>query len=196
MAEFRVRRHVAAEGRLPMICMLCGAPATTRKNKRMIYKPSWILMLILLGVLPYFIVSFALEKRALLVAPLCERHQGHWRTRNLVLWGIFLSACVLAGAALLAGKQFGGFLCMGACCIGLVWLVTAAVLYETSLHATEITTEGMTLTGVSLHFLDALRTVQPPPQVKLEEQRYFQSSPRSDAPGPADEFYDPSGPRA
>jgi len=192
MAEFRVRRHIAAEGRLPMICMLCGEPAVTQKSKRMIYKPSWTLVLLLLFVLPYFVAAILLEKRATLVAPFCTRHQGHWRNRTLVLWGIFLVACTLAVAAVVVSEPVAYRCLFVMFCVGFGWLITAAILYETSLHTTEITREGMTITGVSVHFLEALRDVQRQPTVNLEEQGYFQSAPRSDAPGPADEFYDPS----
>src|SRR5271166_3724350 len=103
MPEFRVRRYVASQSQLPMICMLCGAPATTRKSKRMVYRPSWVLALILLGVLPYLIVALILEKRCVLQAPCCSRHEGHWRMRTLILWGIFLGASVLGIAGIAAG---------------------------------------------------------------------------------------------
>jgi len=194
MPEFRVRRYVAAEGQLPMICMLCGARATTRKSKRMVYRPSWVLALMLLGVLPYLIVAFILEKRCVLQAPFCSHHEGHWRTRTLILWGVFLGACVLGVAGIAVGQDVGGALCGVSCVVLLAWLITAAVLHETSLHATEITDEGMTLTGVSVQFLNALRMAPAPPNMPLQEQAYFRRSAQPGMPGPGDQYYDPRNP--
>jgi hypothetical protein len=196
MPEFRVRRHVAAEALLPPICMRCGAPATAWRRKRMVYRPSWVLVLLLAGVVPYLIVALILEKRCKLQAPFCERHKEHWTVRALVLWIVFLSACVLGAAALVAGgKDISGVLCVASCVVLLGWLITAAVLHETSIHATEITDEGMTLTCVSAAFLNALRTAPAPPSVAMEEQGYFRPEPYPNtAPGPADQYYDPRNP--
>lgn len=85
MAEFRVRYHVAAEGRLPMICMRCGRPATTRKERRMVYKPGWVVWLLIVGILflplllAYLIVALCLEKRC---GAFCSRHWTEFKTRQ------------------------------------------------------------------------------------------------------------------
>jgi hypothetical protein len=185
-----------------MICMRCGAPATVTKRKRMTYRPGWVLILILFGLLPFLIVSLILEKRCRLVAPFCEQHRGHWSVRSLWLWGIFMTAFAIgvAGiamvAALPAGRSGGdifGVTCPLSLVILLGWLITAAVLHETSIHATEITDYGMTLACVSERFLNALYQQQRAnPYARLEEQQYFGQGQRRDVPsGPGDQYYDP-----
>lgn len=194
MAEFRVSRYVAQDGQLPMICMRCGAPAIAYRKKGMTYRPGWVLLLILLGLLPFLIVALITEKRCRLMAPLCEQHEGHWRVRRLWLWGIFLSAVVIGvGGLVTRNDSIMGMACFASAIIGLGWLITAAVLHETSIHSTEITDAGMTLVGVSQRFLDALYS-QPRtnPSGRLEEQEYFRPGGRGERPpGPGDQYYNP-----
>ena len=59
---------------LPPVCMACGAPATVRKRKLFSWQPQWVPVLILVGLLPYIIVSLVLTKRQRVETPLCERH--------------------------------------------------------------------------------------------------------------------------
>jgi len=199
MAEFRVRRHIAAEGRLPMVCMRCGVPATILKSKRMTYKPGWLAWLLFSAIfffpilLVHLILSLVLEKRSILNAPLCKRHEGHWQVRSLVLWSLFLGACALGiGGIVVLPHNIGGLLCFGSGIAALGWWITTAVLSETSLHATEITDDVMTLTGVSQEFLDAVVNLTNAEMAdRLKEQLYFRPSSPDDPPGPEDQFYDP-----
>jgi hypothetical protein len=103
---------------LPPLCVKCGQPSSGRPLKKTFYWHSpWLYLLILPGLLIYFIVALALRKRFDLALPLCEAHRSR---RTTMLWiGGLLSLCVvifpIIGAAIgkddLVGPLVGfGFL--------------------------------------------------------------------------------------
>jgi hypothetical protein len=80
-----IRLHVQqANGRLPMVCIRCGEPATVVRTKTMSYYPRWLIFLVLgglPGLLLIVVLALGLRKRARLQTPLCDRHQNHWTIR-------------------------------------------------------------------------------------------------------------------
>src|SRR6266852_5675304 len=102
MALVRLHRD-DADGYIPDVCMACGEPASATKTNQMSWCPPWVGVLILIGLLPYVIVSLILTQRATIQAPLCDQHQGHWFNRLLLTWGSFvLFGLMEAGAIVVA----------------------------------------------------------------------------------------------
>src|SRR5579883_2552105 len=98
-------RDEAVYGDLPPVCMRCGADATTTRGQTLSWCPSWVIVLIFTGLLPWAVVSMLLTKRMKIKAPMCDRHAGHWFRYKLFL------GLGLAGAFLLI---VGGFVLLAA----------------------------------------------------------------------------------
>jgi hypothetical protein len=209
MASVRLRRYEAEDGQLPPVCLVCGGKARSLTSKVMRWHPSWVYVLILLGLLPLLIGILLTQKSCRLEAPLCREHKNHWFSRSLVTWLSFLGLIFVIGilVAVLSSRQPGrgddtfAFVCLGSVVLVLVWLIIVAVLNQTAVRPSEITDRHITLNGVSPEFVDALddwryseeeeeevrprgRRTRPPPLPgpdELEEDDRPRRRPRPDA---------------
>lgn len=151
---------------LPPVCMRCGAPCDDVVKKKFSWYPSWVWVLILANLIVVIIVASILTRRMTVLAPLCREHRNHWTLRsNMIVGGFF--TIILAGAmGLLFGpNEFAGFLCLGMFGVLLLWVIVAIGSFETSIHPSEITDDGITLERVAPGFIDALeqqRESEPP----------------------------------
>ena len=163
MAEIRLRLR-EADGRLPMVCMCCGEPATVTKTKKMSWCPPWVGVLIVAGLLPYAIVASILTKRARVQGPLCEQHKGHWLYRLLILWltlavvGFVGLVAIIAVASLPRhlSDSLGPFICIGSVGLFVVWLIGIIIMQYTAIRPKEITDRDILLTGVCDSFVEAV----------------------------------------
>jgi hypothetical protein len=169
MATARLDRDEVTGGRLPQMCMKCGAAATVERKKSFSWCPPWVGVLILAGLLPYVIVASILTKRMTVHAPFCAEHQNHWSWRNWFIWGGFACLALLGfGAFVLmvsadtrggrnsSQADLGGIFCIGTIGIGLVWLIAAAIIQNTGIRPSEITDDGISLINVARDFVDAV----------------------------------------
>src|SRR5262249_27098808 len=149
-------------------------PATIAKNKTFRWHPSWIDTLIVVGLLcftPLFIagvvMAFAMSKSMRVAVPLCEAHKNHWLWRTWYILGgfaFFLFAGILA-FVLVTGlsdenremRGIAGLACVGTAGAGLIWLISAAIIQNGAIRASEITESRITLIRVSPKFVDAVR---------------------------------------
>lgn len=188
MAEVRLGRVEAEQGKLPAVCMRCGAPATTTRRRRFRWRPAWVLALLFFGVLPYIIVAMILDKEMRVVLPLCAAHANHFTVRARWVWGIALMLVAILGVLLLGGiyvsETLGGAFCGAAILAPVVWLVALIVLMKTAIHAVEITDDSITLTRVTPKFADAMqqRTDAFCPQPRFDPNRPGERG--------GDQFYD------
>jgi hypothetical protein len=166
MAKVRLSRYDAEEGRLPDLCMRCGAEGTFARTKTFSWFPQWVYILILGGLLPFAIVALVLTKRMRVEVPLCPDHQRHWMWRNLLVIAGLIGLILLGiGAAVLimelerrpGFRNIGGWVCGAVALLGLIWLIVAAVLGTTAIRPSEITDRDITLIGVSEEFAEAYR---------------------------------------
>ena len=170
MATVRLGRYEAEEMRLPSLCMKCGAEATGHVRKTFSWQPSWVIILIVFGLLPYVIVALLLTKRMTIEAPLCDQHKNHWSWRNLFIYGGFVLFLCLGVAAIVvlanqenqrgAASALAGLFCGATAVGGLIWLFAAAIIQHTGIRPTEITDQSITLTHVTPVFVDALAEVR------------------------------------
>jgi hypothetical protein len=189
-----IRLHVQqADGRLPMVCMRCGEPATVVKTKMMSYYPRWLILLVL-GGLPGLIVlavlALALRKRARLQTPLCDQHQGHWTIRLAIGWaaavGFVVAAIATVGAFIMlenAGPRnadvFAPFVCIGGMFVFLGLLILIVIVHSTSIRPDEITRTHILLNGVSDAFVTAVEEAEIERRVRLRRWEYEDEADRA-----------------
>src|SRR5437868_5984208 len=123
---------------LPPVCMVCGAPATVRRNKQFSWQPQWVPILILGGLLPYLIVSLILTKRQRVETPLCDRHASYWWlfptllvVSFLAIFGVGFVVFALLNAAVQNGpgnSDLPGFACLATVLALIVWVIVAVVM--------------------------------------------------------------------
>ncbi|HZU36874.1 MAG TPA: hypothetical protein VFA18_13225 [Gemmataceae bacterium] len=186
MAKIRLYRDEVNPDCLPPVCIRCGGDAAVYKQRLFSWHPSWVWVLIFVGLLPWAIVAMALTKRMRVYAPFCELHRNHWRDRALYVFG-GLAVVALIGFGLVAAlimesnaprnqgnETLTGWLCFGGCAVAFVWLIIAAVVENRTIHATEITKRTIVLVGVSTDFIDAVedqRDQEEEELVALEKER-------------------------
>jgi hypothetical protein len=160
LSEYECRR-----GLLPGVCMFCGAPATTRVERRFSWHPSWVYLLILINLLVTLIVALILTKKMTVRVPVCDEHEGFWRRRMLILVLTFLlvAACCTAALVYLAylppavNDELTPWLCGGGVILFFAWLIVAAIYSSAGVRPTEITESFISLSKVHEDFVDALR---------------------------------------
>lgn len=166
MASVKLWDDETRDGGMPMVCARCGAEATVTKSRKFAWHPQWVVLLILVGLLPYVLVALMLTKRMRVAVPFCDAHKNHWLIRNVVVLGMLgaLAPVALGAFFLLADRQpgepappLGGFLCVGSMIGLVVWVIVAVVATSTTIRATEITDESITLTKVSKEFAAAVK---------------------------------------
>lgn len=167
MADLRISLGEAERG-LPPVCMCCGAAADSTTNRKMSWHPPWIGVLILLGligVVLYAVFASMMSKRALLAAPLCERHRNHWKMRLVIILVSLLMMTVLGGLAIAVVatdvrgptvEMLKGISCGVTIFLALAWLILLVTLQNTSIRPKEITDVDLFLTGVSPAFIEAV----------------------------------------
>jgi hypothetical protein len=179
MAEFRVPRFVLEEGRLPMICMCCGAPAVTTRTKFLTETPGWLLLILACWSFGGAIRATALaseQDRCFVVAPFCAWHKNHWT--NQVLWPFLVLA---SGASLCLMCIALEEVTLGVTLVVIsvpVTLVMAAICRHASIHASVITEDGVILNNVSHRFLEALEPNPAAAYRRLDEQESFRQDTR------------------
>lgn len=166
MPELSISRKQATEGRLPKLCVECGARATKVQKKSFSCNPPNAVLGVT-ALLVYVALFGFMNKQMTICMPFCEKHQNHWKWRARFTWvGLFL-VCFLGLAALLlfaskadnpqGGSSFlSGFACMAFSCVGLVWLAGTFLFNYSSIRPTEISEDTVTLAHVCQPFIDAV----------------------------------------
>jgi hypothetical protein len=152
MASVRLDFYDLDDDALPDVCMKCGAPAVTRNQKTFSWHPSWALVLLLLGLLPYVIAALILTKRRRVSIPFCETHKNHWLWRVLFALGS-LAVPLLLFAAGVAADSAG--LAVAGVLSAIVWLIAVAVVFNTAINVVEITDDSIKLRNVGGEFVRA-----------------------------------------
>jgi hypothetical protein len=159
VARIRIYRSEASGEQFPRLCMKCGRRAEVDVPQTFSWMPSWVMILILLGWLPWLVVMLITRKTMRIVAPMCRDHAGHWRVRKayvwlgLLFWIGYAVALVALGDALPEGAQ--GPAILAGIFGGLAWLVSAAVVMNGAIKAAEIREKSADLVNVNRDFADA-----------------------------------------
>jgi hypothetical protein len=148
--------------------MRCGTAAGVYREKVFYFSPWWIYLGIPLALLPFFILAFLKSKPARVRVPLCPLHRNLWRWQHSIL----ILACALVSVIfgliplqlLLQGRYAAEkeekILIVASLAVlagPYLYLGAAIALKYLGIHATEVTTKSLTLTGVADEFAEALR---------------------------------------
>lgn len=159
-------RECTVDGRLPPVCVRCGADTDRTVRKTFSWYPPWVNILIVAGLLPWLIVMLLMTKRMTVYAPVCDEHKNHWLVRGLIsngaaILGTLALIGLICGGILIADNNAASadFALYGLIAgIGLFipLLIIAVVVSKGTTRATEITDEEIKLTGVADEFVDAV----------------------------------------
>jgi hypothetical protein len=160
MASVKLRNPDRYDDELPDLCMKCGERATAYWWKTFSWYPGWVVLLILVGVLPFIIVALILTKRMRVEVRFCDAHKNHWQKRNLIVFGSLFALIALGVFSLVLFNALGEKDLMGRTCIGLfflsvAWLITSLFVLASAIRPAVITERHITLVGVSRVFADA-----------------------------------------
>jgi hypothetical protein len=151
---------------VPALCMKCGEPAAFQLNKKFQWNPGWVYFILLVGVLPFVIVALVMTWRRRVCTPFCDRHRGYWRFRTIFMLGgvlVILAAVITVGVSV-SERMLTPPLDMAAlvavALLAILWLFSAAIIQSTSIRATEITHERITLAGVHPIYVAAVHKLQ------------------------------------
>jgi hypothetical protein len=184
MAQIRLRKGETDAEHLPMVCMVCGEPATTHVRRKFTWAPEWLSILAFSVVVAgtvlaalVVILYFAFRKRMLVEVPTCDRHHGYWRRR--LLWAYLpLMVVMIAGGGELIfmlsmdegpdqESMYGP--CFGTVVGAFMCLVIAAVLLTSTVRAASIGDRGITIKKVDERFVQALIAKRRAEREKAEE---------------------------
>jgi hypothetical protein len=175
MTRVRVRLDDAGDGNLPHVCMYCGEETDETTLKTLQWQPPWLGVVLLIGLLGcivpaivvYIVVGLIFTKKAVVQAPLCDEHQGHWTNRTLLVVGSFLAFAVLAALVnyvVYSVARPGSNLTPIAMIITLglfvAWIVIAVKAQSSTIQAEEITDREIVIKGVCKEFVSAVAEVE------------------------------------
>lgn len=108
MAHVVITREAAeTDGKLPALCMCCGAPATVWVTRRLMLKPPRFNQVELAEIAIFKAVhALATSDYVHLRTSFCEKHRHYWRIKAIVLFGgmvMFFAAMFLALVFAVAG---------------------------------------------------------------------------------------------
>jgi hypothetical protein len=162
MARVILALDEVEEGRLPRVCMSCGAPAEVEHSKVFSWQPGWVIVLIFFGLVVYVIVAIVLTKRRRVWTPLCQRHANYWSIRAWYILGGFSAILLALVVWMVSGANAGAqteWWPMAGLALGgafLAWLISAAVLHSISIRPERIAATKIGLLAVHPQFKVAL----------------------------------------
>jgi len=193
MALIHLYRDEFAEGRLPSVCIRCGAPAVIAKYHTFAWHPRWVDSLLLgllaawlfgvaalLFILVWVIIALATTVRMRVSVPLCRAHRKHWTWRLGYIYtgtgffaivGLTALVYVIVQARKDEASDLIGFLCVLPAGIGIAWLISAAVIQNGTIRATEIKDHRITLCRVSPAFVEAVEAADDQEEEEYHRQR-------------------------
>jgi uncharacterized membrane protein YecN with MAPEG domain len=161
MASVWIERPCSEPEDLPDACVRCGEETTRRSRRTFTWVPAWTLLLMLLGLLPYYAVAAVLRKKCRVSVPICDRHKDHWLLRSIVALGSFVFF-IPAGIGLMillvtltegTGWEPLSLLGCGSGIFG--WFAFIVLVNYAAIRAAGITDDAVKLTGVCPAFIDA-----------------------------------------
>jgi hypothetical protein len=177
MAHVVVTREEAEdEGKLPAVCMCCGAPATTWVTRRLMLKPPRYNQVELAEVAIFKTIhALTTSPYVRLRTSFCDRHRHYWTIKLIVLLGgmlLFFGAmfltCVLGLVATINRPQPQPVLVAIAVIIALLglvgWLVPLLILWRKPIRALGMDQGLIIVDNVSDSFASAVQATRPRPE--------------------------------
>jgi hypothetical protein len=175
MAHVVVTKEEAeAEGKLPAVCMCCGAPAAAWVTRRLMLKPPQY------GRFELAEVALVKSVHALATSPyvrlrtsFCDRHRHYWTVRAIVLFGgagMFFAAMFLAlvlgvvASTINPTQPHKGLVAIAvtSALFGLVgWLVPLLILWRNPIRALGMDNGLVVVDNVSDQYAAAVQATRP-----------------------------------
>ncbi len=200
-----VRLTIAeAQGELPPICMVCGKKAKDTIRQRMSFKlrgKEAHEMVVNEGakgalalIFPWYLNAIT-TKRAILRAPLCARHLGHWIKPILFLLLSLLGLVgLIFGSLQVTNDTLQVLLVVSLVVLLVCWIIMAVRLKKSRIRPEAISDSDIVLVNVSQAFVDAFsqiekkeRHVEPLNRIPLRSRR-IRPGIRDERSSSSDEF--------
>jgi hypothetical protein len=153
---------------LPSVCMCCGGRATNSKEKKFIWYPRWIYLLLPIGGLPFLIAMLLSQKKMTVRIPVCDRHRRPWLGMQLfaafTLVYLLVLPWFLIYMSVQAEKIWGrgnpwSLVLLGGWFVGIAVLCVLMFLLRLRyIHVKRITADTISLGGVSEAFAERVQS--------------------------------------
>jgi hypothetical protein len=149
------------QAQLPPQCIKCCAPIEGKPLKRNVtWHPSWVYILILPGLLIYAIVALAIQEKATIYVPLCEKHRAKRRMHLWLATIIFFASLACFFMAANAPRDMEGFWAMAGFFGILISLIYAVINSRLVVTPTKIDSQYAWLKGASPQFVGQFPSMQ------------------------------------
>jgi hypothetical protein len=181
MATLKLLKSDFEEGRFPPVCVVCGKEADQTKVVKFSWTPSWILLLWLFGLLPFFIGYLLTIRKMTVPLPVCGRHRGHWSAWQGIIWGGIALAIAISGLGAYVeshwDKTLGDNILLGGMCLLGLMFFAIFFISDSGVRPEKMTDQTITLKGVSDKFAQAMGQKQgrimPSQAVGLQTAKYL-----------------------
>jgi hypothetical protein len=177
MAHIVITREEAEiEGKLPALCMCCGAPATAWVTRRLMLKPPKLNQIELAEVAIFkSIHALATSPYVRLRTSFCEQHRHYWTIKLIVLFGgmllFFGSMFLTCGLGLLATlnnpqQPHKGLVALAViiALLGIVgWLVPLLIVWRKPIRALGMDQGLIVVDNVSDAYANGIQATRPRP---------------------------------
>ena len=167
------REEAEGEGKLPAVCMCCGAPATVWVTRRLMLKPPRYNQVELAEVAIFkSIHALATSPHVDLRTSFCDQHRHYWTIKLIVLLGgalMFFGALFLTLVFALVGtlnrpEPHKGFVAMAViiALLGLLgWLVPLLIVWRNPIRAFGLDQGLIVVDNVSDSYASAVQASRP-----------------------------------
>jgi hypothetical protein len=177
MAHVVITREEAEhEGKLPAVCMCCGAPATVWVTRRLMLKPPKYNQIELAEVAIFKAVqALATSPFVQLRTSFCDQHRYYWTIKAIVLFGgmvMFFAAVLLAAvlggvaATINPAQPHKGLVAIAviSAVLGLFgWLVPLLIVWRKPIRALGMEQGLIIVDNVSDAYINAVQATRPEP---------------------------------
>jgi hypothetical protein len=149
------------QAQLPPQCIKCCSPIEGKPLKRKLtWHPGWVYILILPGILIYAIVALAIQEKATIHVPLCERHRARRRMHLWIATIIFFASLACFFMAANARRDMEGFWAMAGFFGILISLIYAVINSRLVVTPDKIDTQYVWLKGACPQFVNQFPAMQ------------------------------------
>jgi hypothetical protein len=167
------REEAEKEGKLPAVCMCCGAPATVWVTRRLMLKPPQYNRVELAEVAVFKTIhALATSPYVQLRTSFCDKHRHYWTIKLIVLFGgmlMFFAAMFLAlllglAATINRHQPHKGLVAMAViiALLGfLLWLVPLLILWRKPIRALGLDQGPIIVDNISDSYAHVVQATRP-----------------------------------
>jgi hypothetical protein len=160
MADIKIGRLEIREYGMPPCCLRCGARTHDRILKTFVWNPLWFFGEIILWPMSFLIESRRVEYT--MEIPLCTAHRQHWAWQKVIVAAQVLGLWTAGVVAFGLSSERNPLLVWIIAIVNVVCplLLVGPLAKSTAIRAVEITSQSITLTGVSDKFASTLNKIR------------------------------------